>query len=394
MASGSWTRTSRSASSRSSERVLRGNGSNGSSLRRRLRLRPLDPPRAGDRAVDEERGERVRRLRREDPRPEALGQHLRPPRVHEQRRVPRGQEADGRRRVLLWQGCAWEVDQLGTVGVREPAEAQPLDAGSQRRDVDPGPVGGLRDRGRAEGAQVPAQQQVVRVRLADLCRTDPALRGREHVRTPALPRAGGGHADELDADAVPRERRPGGREGPHDLEQLVAPARPVRQRPPHGAVHRLDVHIAHVPPVGALPPRALVACDRDREGPEVPFRDDVDRRAHERRLHRLPPLERSGEVAEREAVEPRPEADVRRRCVLRLEPRDALEGAVSGSRERSSRNWRASRARFSRRSLSSIARRGGPLPARPEATLSRPRGYSSVGRAPGSHPGGRRFESA
>ena len=35
----------------------------------------------------------------------------------------------------------------------------------------------------------------------------------------------------------------------------------------------------------------------------------------------------------------------------------------------------------------------GRMPLGPQATLARPRGYSSVGRAPGSHPGGRRFES-
>jgi hypothetical protein len=80
-----------------------------------------------------------------------------------------------------------------------------------------------------------------------------------------------------------------------------------------------------VPPVHALPPGTLVAGDRDGEGPEVALRDDVDRRAHQRRLHDLPPLQRPREVTQGEPVEPRPEADVRGRRVLRLQAADSLE---------------------------------------------------------------------
>jgi hypothetical protein len=58
----------------------------------------------------------------------------------------------------------------------------------------------------------------------------------------------------------------------------------------------------------------------------------VDRRAHQRRLHRALAHEGAGEVGELEPLQARPEADVRGRRVLCLEPGDLLEGAGEGQR--------------------------------------------------------------
>ena len=105
--------------------------------------------------------------------------------------------------------------------------------------------------------------------------------------------------------------------------------------------------------VGALHaprPSPPLFADRDRERPVVAPRDDVDRAAHQRRLHERPPLERAGHGLALEAVDPRPEADVGRRRVLRLDAAHPLDGARgSGSGRRSSSSWRASIARFSSR---------------------------------------------
>ncbi len=51
----------------------------------------------------------------------------------------------------------------------------------------------------------------------------------------------------------------------------------------------------------------------------------MDGRAHDRRLHDPAALEGSSEIVAFEAVHPRPQADVHRRRVLRLEPAHALE---------------------------------------------------------------------
>ena len=79
--------------------------------------------------------------------------------------------------------------------------------------------------------------------------------------------------------------------------------------------------------VRADPPLLTRRADASGEVPVVARRDDVDRRAHERPLDGTPPLEGTREVVESEAVEDRPEPDVRGWGVLRLEPGDPLERA-------------------------------------------------------------------
>ena len=91
--------------------------------------------------------------------------------------------------------------------------------------------------------------------------------------------------------------------------------------------HRVDVDAPVLAAVRADPPLLPRRADPGSEVPVVPWRDDVDGRAHERPLHCTPPLERTREIAEREALEHRPEADVRRRGVLGLQTGDPLERA-------------------------------------------------------------------
>ena len=74
---------------------------------------------------------------------------------------------------------------------------------------------------------------------------------------------------------------------------------------------------------GALP-------DRDHERPVVAARDDVDRVAHQRRLDEGTPFESTRHRLPLQAVDPRPEADIRRRRVLRLDAAHPLDGAGQG----------------------------------------------------------------
>ena len=86
-------------------------------------LSALEAPGAGDLTVDQERVDRVRRLRVEDEGPVLLRQDLRPARMDEERRVPDRQEARRRRRVGIRERRAREVEELsrsrrGTAGAR------------------------------------------------------------------------------------------------------------------------------------------------------------------------------------------------------------------------------------------------------------------------------------
>src|SRR5438067_9426462 len=62
-----------------------------------------------------------------------------------------------------------------------------------------------------------------------------------------------------------------------------------------------------------------------REWPVVRGRNEVDRRAQQRALHDRPLLQCRVEVGPRKTVHPRPQSDVHRRRVLRLEPAHLLE---------------------------------------------------------------------
>src|SRR3954462_8437404 len=80
----------------------------------RLQLQPalLVAPAPGHGAVDQEGRLRLRRLRVEDERPVLIRQDPGAARVYQRGRVPRRQEARGRRRVRVRQRRPWQVDQL------------------------------------------------------------------------------------------------------------------------------------------------------------------------------------------------------------------------------------------------------------------------------------------
>src|SRR5688500_6204852 len=77
----------------------------------------------------------------------------------------------------------------------------------------------------------------------------------------------------------------------------------------------------------AEPPRSPALADGDGEGPVVAPRDHVDRDADEGALDDALAPECARAVLPAEAFEPRPETDVRRGGVLRLQAADLLERA-------------------------------------------------------------------
>ena len=109
------------------------------------------------------------------------------------------------------------------------------------------------------------------------------------------------------------------------LLDLAAPQRAPGE--PRAQPARRGAHVARAEAVavGLQPPVAARALDGERQRPVVARGDEVDRRAHQRPLHDAAALQRARQRVALEALQPRPQPDVHRRRVLRLQAAHALE---------------------------------------------------------------------
>ena len=295
---------------------------------RRSNSSPLDapvgvPPRARDRAVDEEGPDRLRHLRREDPRPVLLGKDSASA-AHGRGAARPTSVGSGPVPASRGRGAA----RAGGRGARRPAR---------------------RGSGGAAVARAPARRRRAACPPTARCPSaTPARRRRGSAgrdarsavglrrRPPARPSLG--RLEEMRATLLPRSRR----RHPHELEPRPDHPPAARRRPrraPRGGAAR--------PASSACSSAACrsrsrsvgrgfctrshhsrcAAPDRDGERPVVAPRDDVDRLAHQRRLDHRAALERPRQVAPPETLEARPEADVGVRRVLVLDAADPLERA-------------------------------------------------------------------
>ncbi len=315
-----WKAARRSASARSSRRVA------ASSRSKRLELDPAVAvlPGSGHRTVDEERRRRLRVAHVKDLRAMLLGQDPRPAGVDEQRRVPGRQEADRRRLLGIGQRAACDVEQLVAVLGPEAAQAHAVEDRGQltRRQARVGDD--VATRRRAEAGEVAPDELSRGVDRAELRRrADPVLGGGEEVGAAALPRSRGRDADEVDplADAE-------GVRLADERVELVAPDRlaGLGEMITHARGELEHLRLIRAAAHAAQPQRAPRRAGAERERPEVGLGDEVDRDAHERRLDDRAPLERPRQlVALKPATYPRPQADVHRRRVLRLDRADRME---------------------------------------------------------------------
>jgi hypothetical protein len=247
---------------------------------------------------------------------------IRPPGVHQERRVPHGKEADWGGRVGVREWRAWQIDEFGAGFVSEAPHAHVLE---HRRDLlerQPGPVGDVVCGRGPEAVQVATHQVLARRVGAHVRRADPVVRRRVEISTPALPRTGRRrahevepHADAVDTDRATADDRLDVSSAQHSVAQ---PALQALRGFSHLACRR-SAFVRLQPP---LPPGVP---DGERERPVVTGGDEVDRLAHERSLHDRLSFERPIEVVALEAREPRPQADVHRWRILRLEPAHPLE---------------------------------------------------------------------
>ena len=354
----------------------------------------LDPavhvlPGPGDGAVEREGRERLRRLGVEDLRPVLLGQDAGAAGVDEQARVPRAEEARRGGRVRVGARRAGDVEQVAVALEVEAVDDGGGEAG-ERGDV----LGG----GGAEAGEVAPHEVLLRGPLADLRRADPVLGERVEVGPPPLPRARRRRPHEVDPqpDAVRRLLA-------DQRLDLLAPQRvAARER----GAHLLGGGLRRVALRRPQPRRAARLPHGQRERPVVLARDQVDRAAHQRALDDAALLERAGEVGALEPLQARPQPDVHRRRVLRLQPghpleqpRDGIggaleqalagqEGAVEGRVASGGLRGRAgSRPRGARRARRGGAPRGLARPRRARPRRTRP-GGGPPGRARAS-PAGR-----
>jgi hypothetical protein len=174
----------------------------------RLERRRRDPavrvaPAAGDPAVDEERRQRLRRLRVEEDRSKSLGQDARAAGVDEQHRVPRAQEAHRGRRVRVRDGCAGQVDQRAARLVAEAARGDALGDGLDGGGRKAGPAGDVAHGRRPEAGQV-AANEVLDARVpAGVGRPQPVIGGDVQVGAALLPRARRRRPQQVDPEADP-----------------------------------------------------------------------------------------------------------------------------------------------------------------------------------------------
>jgi len=134
----------------------------------------------------------------EDAGPVALRQDAGPARVHEQRRVPHGQEADRCRRVGIGKRRAGKVEQLLALLVAEAAQLQPLERRLDRCQLEAGPVRDVVRRGWAEALEIPPDKELESDLCACVLRAYPVRGECIEVGSSLLPGTRRWHPDEFE----------------------------------------------------------------------------------------------------------------------------------------------------------------------------------------------------
>ena len=129
--------------------------------------------------------------------------------MDQQVRVPRREEPDRRRDVLVRQRRVGQVEQLAAVRVAEPTQVQRLDGRLQGCCLEPGPVRDIRPAGWPEPREVAPDEVEDRGRLVDRRLTQSLLGQGVAVGAALLPCPRRWDAHEMDelGKAVPRSAR-------------------------------------------------------------------------------------------------------------------------------------------------------------------------------------------
>ena len=195
--------------------------------------------------------------------------------------------------------------------------------------ADAGPVGEVVARRRPERGEVAARQVLERLVLADRRWAEPVLGERERVRATFVHVPDGGAR--TSSTSTPLQASPAGAPGGSNSRRRSTISSRLRVVPLTSSRSAAFAAARSTRSECGWRTRShhcrCALADPDGERPVVARRHEVDRAAHERRLNDRAPLERAVERVALEAVEARPEADVRVRRVLVLDAADPLERA-------------------------------------------------------------------
>ena len=245
--------------------------------------------------------------------------------VHEERCVPRRQKANGRRRRGRGQWRAFEIEELLPLLVAEAPERESSDCREQGCVGNAGPVGDLSHRRRTERSQVATNDMLESSRLGHGRRSNPGVGESIEIGFTLLPRARWRHANQVDPkpDAVPGDRwKAATREQFPQVSGAPWACRELFAKDGHRG---RDIDLSETLAGDAAPPFLAAHPDRGEEEPVVPGRHHVNRAAQQRALNHAPLLERGCQGITPEVAHARPEADISRWRVLRLEATDALD---------------------------------------------------------------------
>src|SRR6266545_3789693 len=165
----------------------------------------------------------------EDERPVILREDLCAPGVDEQHGLPRGEEPNRSRRVLIRNGCPRHGKELITPLVPKAAKRHPLHHRGEDPNRQPGPAGHVLHRCRAESSEVPPNEVLDALDLGRRRPPHPIVGQAVQVGPPLIPRPRRRHPPQVDPHPQTRPCHRGDPLGGEELLQLRGPARSRRQ---------------------------------------------------------------------------------------------------------------------------------------------------------------------
>ena len=239
----------------------------------------LMPPCAGDCAIDEKDGRRMRGPSVEDDRPLLLRHHLCPASVDHRESLERQEKPNRCARSCAGKARFRQVNQHPTVLIAEAPQSQAFGHGRQLRRLQSRPACDVCDRSGTETAQISAHQVLHAFRLGDIGHAQPFVGQAIGVGARALPRTRGWDADQathnpsLTRRGGERRWRPATLSGPLCTPAPAAgglaqgpPRTSCRGRPPGAGPHAATIRGGqHERPPAGRDSRRQIPCGSCKE---------------------------------------------------------------------------------------------------------------------------------
>src|SRR3989442_3315838 len=217
-----------------------------------------------------------------------------------------------------------EIDELSPLLILKSSQRESTRDRSNLRERDTGPIGDLADGCRSEPAEITPNHMLETGGLRDPSWSYPLFGQGVEVGAALVPGARGRNANHVDPlrDTIPGQCWVAscGEQVPQAGGPTWAAAEVLSASRDRG------LHVDCAEPLAcASPPFLARLLDGRHEECIVSRRDHVNRAPQQGALDHLPPLERGRQRATPEGIQARPETDVARWGVLRLQPADTFE---------------------------------------------------------------------